>query len=460
MDVPILGLLFLLPVNFAISADPQATLTRIWHILLSVSLFYTVIRLVRSRRNLPILILCLLALAIGTGLLGLFATDWAPSILLSFLNPIYKSLPRLSSILPRAGINKNTMGGVLAFFPGLLLSILWGGSAFKKLAAKYINLRNFHMPLFTLIGVLAFGLVTGVLFLTQSRGAWLGAIVGVYIFLVWKDKRFLWAIVIAVVALLIVVRDVGFGGLSGFMNLLDQGQDASVQGRLDIWTRVLRLSRDFAVSGVGLNALNPVYQTFFNPFLFQEPNVFLFHAHNTFLSIAIEMGIPALVLYVSLLSSFGAMAARAWKHSRSINRVLISGLVCGMISHQVFGLMDAFPLGKNLDIILWIYLALMTALFIYRGQMVRSYSQEESVETNIPLIARVGYLAGGLAIWLGFSVLVLSVSQWNIALSLALAVVAGVVLGILLVNDSIFVTPMNNLTAQGKTNELLFKPDY
>jgi len=65
-----------------------------------------------------------------------------------------------------------------------------------------------------------------------------------------------------------------------------------------------------------------------------------------------------------------------------------------------------------------------------------------------------------LAIWLGFSVLVLSVSQWNIALSLALAVVAGVVLGILLVNDSIFVTPMNNLTAQGKTNELLFKPDY
>jgi len=434
MDVPILGLLILLAVNLNISADPQATLIRVYHLLISFSLFFSIVRLVQNGKNLPVLILSLIVLALGAGLLGLFATEWSDSSLLSFLSPSYARLPRLSSVLPGASINKNTMGGALTFFPTLLLSLMWDGASFKKLAGKYIRIRNFHIPLYTLLLALTFGLVMAVLFLTQSRGAWLGTAVGLLTFLVWKDKRFLWLIPLAALLLFVVVRDPRVDGLNGLLNLLDKGQDASLQGRVDIWARIISLTQDFPITGVGLDALNPVYQTYFNPFLFDEPAAVLYHAHNTLLSVTIEMGIPALILYVSLLSSFGAMAKRAWKHARTINRVLIMGLVCGMISHQVFGIMDAFPLGKNLGITMWIYFAVVASLFVHRDQMVRSYPKDVKRESALPDKGRLGYFLGGLAGWVLLSILAVSLSQWNVNVSLVTAVLAGVFLGVGLVD--------------------------
>jgi hypothetical protein len=40
-------------------------------------------------------------------------------------------------------INKNTIGGVLTFFPPLLLSLLWGKRAFGRLKSHYAKLAAF-----------------------------------------------------------------------------------------------------------------------------------------------------------------------------------------------------------------------------------------------------------------------------------------------------------------------------
>ncbi len=78
------------------------------------------------------------------------------------------------------------------------------------------------------------------------------------------------------------------------------------------------------------------------------------------------MGLPALVLYGSLLGSFFTMAILVYKSGRAFIRTLTLGLSCGMIAHQVFGLADAYSLGKKLGVIMWIYFGLMTALYIHR----------------------------------------------------------------------------------------------
>ncbi|HOR20030.1 MAG TPA: O-antigen ligase family protein [Brevefilum sp.] len=433
LDVPILALLILMPLNLIISADPPLTLVRIDHLLLSFSLFFAIVRLVQLRKHFPALIFSLLILSIGAGLLGLLATDWQSSILLSFLSPIYETLPRLTAFVPGASINKNTMGGALAFFPPLLLSLLWDHSAFRKLISKYSGIKFFPIWFYKLLAFFALGLVLAVVFLTQSRGAWLGVAVGLYVLLVWRDKRFLWAIPIGVLALILFLNQTGIGGLSELFALLDQGQDASLQSRLDIWARIISLIRGFPVTGVGLDALNPVYQTFFNPFLFNEPPARLYHAHNSLLSVASEMGIPALILYVALLSGFGAMAWRAWKRARTINRVLIMGLVCGMIAHQVFGLMDAYPLGKNLGITMWIYFAVMTALYVHRSRMVRSHPQPQVQKAAQTASALLQGALISLAAWLILSLLSLAMLRVNVYASLLAAVVAGIFLGVMLV---------------------------
>ncbi|MEL7625961.1 MAG: O-antigen ligase family protein [Anaerolineaceae bacterium] len=450
LNMPILGLLLLLPINFIISADPSSTLIRIYHLFLSFSLFFTIIRLVKFRKHLPTLILSIIILSIGAGLLGLLATDWS-SGLLGFLSPFYEKLPRLNSIIPGASINKNTMGGALAFFPPLLLSLIWDGSAFKKMIAKYPVIARFPEWLYKLMVLLALLLVLAIIFLTQSRGAWLGTAAGFFLFLVWKDKRFLLAIPLGVLALFIVLKQTDIGGLPELFTLLDRGQDASLQSRLDIWQRIISMVRDFPVTGLGLDALNPVYQAFFNPFLFNEPPAMLYHAHNTFLSVTIEMGIPALILYVSLLSAFGAMAWRTWKHARTVNRVLIMGLVCGMIAYQVFGLMDAYPLGKNLGITMWIYFGVMTALYVHRAQMVRSFPQPQA-QMEPPLVKKqLQQNLIGLSVWLVLALLALGLIRLDVYLSLLIAIASGVLIGVVSVKNplrSIASNPIQQIGTQ------------
>jgi O-antigen ligase len=437
LDAPMLALLVSLAVNLTFSVDRQSTLVRAYHLALSFSLFFAIVRLVQFRKDLPITIVCLLLLSLGAGILGLFATDWSGGVL-GFLSPVYVKLPRLASIVPGASINKNTMGGALTFFPPLLLSLFWDGSAFKKLARKYPGYNKLPIWFYKLLVLLCLALVLAVIILTQSRGAWLGAAVGLYVFLVWKDKRFLWAIPTGILFLMVISQKTGISSLAEFFALLDRGQDASLQGRLDIWQRIISLTRDFPVTGVGLDALNPVYQSFFNPFLFDEPPARLYHAHNTLLSVTIEMGIPALILYVAMLTTFAAMAKRAFRGARRINKVLIMGLVCGMLAHQVFGLMDAYPLGKNLGIIMWIYFAVITALYIHRGRMIRSFPQQQDEKASPPVGDLLGQILFGLALWLMLSLIALALVRVNIYLSLLAAILAGVFLGVVSVKSPVF----------------------
>lgn len=428
MHVPILGLLLLLPLNLYISANPQATPPKIYGLLLSFSLFFVIIRLVRLRKHIPLLIFSLLALSLGAGLLGLVAAEF-PEGGLGFVSRIAQKLPQISSILPGTSINKNTMGGALTFFPPLLLSLFWDNNSFRHLLEKYPQFSKIPLSFYKPLLFLILALVLLVLLFTQSRGAWLGTALGLYIFFVWKDKRFLIAVPVGLILLFLLVSQIGDGTLSGFLSLLDQGQDSSLPGRLQIWAKAISLIKDFPITGVGLDALAEVYPIYFNSFLFPEYSSTLFHAHNTLLSVALEAGLPVLILYVSLLTSFGVMARHAWKRARTINRVLIMGLVCGMLSHQVFGIMDAFTLGKSLGVTMWIYYAIMAALFIHRDQMIRSQPEKKFQKIVLSKKDQIRYGLVGIASWLVLSFIVLSLCQINIYLSLLLSLLSGIFLG-------------------------------
>jgi hypothetical protein len=132
------------------------------------------------------------------------------------------------------------------------------------------------------------------------------------------------------------------------------------------------------------------------------------------------------------------MAKRAFRGARRINKVLIMGLVCGMLAHQVFGLMDAYPLGKNLGIIMWIYFAVITALYIHRGRMIRSFPQQQDEKASPPVGDLLGQILFGLALWLMLSLIALALVRVNIYLSLLAAILAGVFLGVVSVKSPVF----------------------
>jgi hypothetical protein len=101
----------------------------------------------------------------------------------------------------------------------------------------------------------------------------------------------------------------------------------------------------------------------------QRVRILVTHAHNQALVVATDLGIPGLVLYAALLGSFAAMVFYTWRYAGRLVRAVLVGLSCGLLAHQVFGLMDAFMLGSKLAALLWIYLGVGAALYVHRGRI-------------------------------------------------------------------------------------------
>jgi O-antigen ligase len=441
MDMLILGLLGLLPLTAWVSIDPTLTLPNIYGLVLGIALFYVIINWLRHTRRLPLVILALTLLAIAIAALGLVGTDWKTSRFQGF-NPIFDLLPNWVATIPGnlagVGINPNTLGGALVFFPPLLLSLLWDKGGYQRMfLGGAIRHKRTLNRIYKFFLVFALFVVTFTLVLTQSRGAYLGAIVGLFAVLTWKDRRYWWLVLLFVLGI-ITWQVLDSWSLFELRSSLDLTQESTLGSRLTLWWDSVYILQDFPLTGVGLNTFNPVRNGFYRLSIFENKDPLYFHAHNTLLTVAVEMGLPALILYTAFLSSFGWMAWRVYKKGRSFTRSLTAGLTCGLAAHQAFGIMDAYTLGKKLGIVMWIFFGLMTALFIHRRKLSRSVmkrSEEDTVEVRLKLdkkgfTNRILLTLVGFGLWAAFSVVAVSLVNLNPYLALVSAIPCGIILGI------------------------------
>ena len=109
--------------------------------------------------------------------------------------------------------------------------------------------------------------------------------------------------------------------------------------------------QDFPFSGAGMGSFGPVADLLY-PFFLAAPDT-IPHAHNLFLQVAVDLGIPGLIAWLSVL---GASLAAAWSACRRPARRreaagfdLLSGLGAGLLGSQValivLGLTDAVTWG-------------------------------------------------------------------------------------------------------------------
>ncbi|NIR63766.1 MAG: hypothetical protein GWN61_06845, partial [candidate division Zixibacteria bacterium] len=69
--------------------------------------------------------------------------------------------------------------------------------------------------------------------------------------------------------------------------------------RSDIWLRTLYMIQDFPLSGVGMGHFPDAFRIFYPNSL--DPSSYLMHAHNIYLQVAADLGLPGLVLWLSIL---------------------------------------------------------------------------------------------------------------------------------------------------------------
>jgi len=436
LDVPLISLLVIAALGFFFTPFKDLFYQKIAGLIIGVSAYYLIVNFFRFRQRLPLLIFMLLILGFAMAVLGLFGTDW-PVGNFALFDRVYQRLPNIFGMLGIEKINKNTIGGALAFFPPLLLSLLWDKGAFARL--KSHNARWSALPSsgYKLLVSFVLGLVLLALLLTQSRGAWLGCAAGIVVLCILKEKRFLWQLPLLLIAFLVVLYWRADGQVLRLLSLLDTSQEATLPGRVEIWSKAFLILRDYPVTGIGLGSFGEAYKLYFASIFLPSSADVVFHAHNTFLSTAVEIGLPGLGMYVILLGGFASLAWKAISYKRTINRVLGLGIASGVVAILVFGLLDAFTLGRNLEILFWIFLGVASALNVYEVALSSSeasfrafelgshykYSDAESSKKRKTQEVLL------LVAWLVTSSASLILANVNIIIAFFLAVILGLVLG-------------------------------
>lgn len=378
-------LLFMLviPVTVWASAWPDLTLPKLTGLILGLATFRMLAFSVQSRRSLLWAIAAFAVVGLGIWAVGVLGAGWVAKF--AWLAPITRRLPRALIGLPGApdsGINLNQLAGALLLYLPVAVAGVVGWGRRRRLGP-------------TLLSLMGLGLTGGTLILTQSRSGWLGGLAGLAALvilagLISRDRRVrlvavglpLLAGIAGVFLVLwqpqIVAQFIDLPGTAGAAI----GGEIPLSGRPEIWSRTLYAIQDFPFTGTGLGAFRRVVNLFY-PLFTVGPDSDIGHAHNIFLQVAVDVGLPGLIAYLACLWVAVVTAWSAARHSSGLSKALSLGLLAGLVGLHVYGTADTIALGAKPGIVFWMALGLIAALPRATG-MVPTTTPTQPAATSAP----------------------------------------------------------------------------
>lgn len=315
--------------------------------LLGMALVVYFAALARQERS-AALLSATVGLALGLAVAALGATQWNIKA-----EPFYWLVERLPDLtgLPglAGGFNANEIGGALSLLlpPAAALTVARSGS--KRLRAG---------------AALAFSLLMLALLLGQSRLAFLGSVAGLALVVrllipPGRGRCLAWAGLIAVCLLeaAIILRPLD---AADRLRLRDR-DEASFSQRIGIWGSAAAILRDYPLTGVGMGMFRAAPVRARYPAAGYENRV-LPHAHNAWLQIGSDLGLPGLAIFTGWYAAAGWMLRRGCRRD-GLARAAAVGVAGGLLAHAIFSLGDAIPLWDRLGFVFWWVLALAAALF-------------------------------------------------------------------------------------------------
>jgi len=133
-----------------------------------------------------------------------------------------------------------------------------------------------------------------------------------------------------------------------------------LDGRLEVWSRAIYMLQDFPFTGIGMGTFKQVANAMY-PFFLAGPNADVPHAHNLFLQVGVDLGLPGLVAYLALLLVTAWSLIMVLRRPASF-RWLAAGLLCSLVALCVHGLLDAATWGTRPAILSWAIFGLAAAM--------------------------------------------------------------------------------------------------
>jgi putative inorganic carbon (HCO3(-)) transporter len=366
IDLPALLLAATVPVTLWVTSDVAVTRVAASRLVAGLALAYGLANWGGRRERALFLAAGVVGIGVGLCLLAPLGVAWPQAGKLPFLAlPIYR---RLSAVLADT-INANMLAGALVVILPVPVAWLLGTtgpqvpSRDSSLPGWVARALGVAWVRWACLGLGAAGMAA-VLVLTQSRGGWIAAGAALFVALAWRWPRLWWLAVPAAAGLGVLAWR---GGLPRLLDLVSFGGSLrSWEGRQEIWSRAIYMIQDFPFTGIGAGTFGRVANVLY-PFFLLGPDAQVPHAHNLFLQVAVDLGIPGLIAYLALLIATvwaGLDSARFYRRAGDGELAALAWAgVAGLAGMAVHGLVDAttWIVGRG-AFVPWLSIGLILAL--------------------------------------------------------------------------------------------------
>lgn len=362
-----LGFLLLwLPVTIGRSVNSSLSWAVAGYVYLALAGFVALIHWPPLRKHPAWLALLLVTLGGGLAVVGPEAFSVNPDKMLDAYQTEEFSL--VDPTLEGETINPNILGAALVFILplGLALALRWSWTRWRWLA----------LLLWALIVIMGNSLL-----LSQSRSSWLALSVAGLLLFWWllttpatatgesARQRLRWRRIVALLVVALLLMALVLLWRTGLVNTwvtpeLQQSTQSSLARRMDIWRLSLALVGRNPLTGIGLGNYEEAFTTAFPTLPLIQGRIAPPHAHNLFLQLALDLGLPGLLAYVGFAALlFSKLLRRLYqppgRDQPAMTQCLAIGVGSALAAMLVVGCFDNALWGTKLTVIPWSLFALV-----------------------------------------------------------------------------------------------------
>ncbi|OLR64455.1 polymerase [Peptoniphilus porci] len=357
--VPIAIFAFIIVFSTITSIDPSGSIRDLALNAAGISFLFAMTNSIKTKGELNAFISTLLLSALVVALLGVMQYFTGVEMRPEWLDTENNTdiAVRVYSVF----FNPNILAEYLVLITPIAVGITWHTKSMKK---KFLFAAS--------TGILLICIV-----MTLSRGGWVGIALAALAFVLLVDRRLLLLGVpiilggLAVLPQKVVDRITSIGSTVDTSNLY----------RIKIWQITKEVIRDNLVAGVGFGYM-PFKETF-EKYIRTMP---IYHAHNTYLEIAAEIGIVGFIFFMLLL-----LATLKYDYTNLVKsedkyfKYLGAGLFASIIGIMGHGLVEHFLYIPRIIFTFWIVLGIIfTAIKIEKIEREKEFTEKstETIEEN------------------------------------------------------------------------------
>ena len=294
-----------------------------------------ILNFIETKKDLQTLILILAAAVALTSLFGLYQYSAGIEIKAEFTDLAQsQGLSRLFSTMANSNNDAESWVMLLPFIIAMMLTTVCD--------TKRVVLAG-------VIGLCVIALV-----LTYSRSGYLALLASIGIFVLMVSPKL---VPVGILALIIMIP---FLPKSLTDRLLTIGKDTSSKYRLLIWEGVLRMLKDFWITGIGMGpkAFTSIYRDYAH--VNAKPAM---HSHNVFLSVLAEIGIGGFISFMAyLFRTFRSGIVAQIKATDPEMKIYLAAGISSLTAFCVFSLAEYVWFYPRVMLIFWLVTGLVLSM--------------------------------------------------------------------------------------------------